>query len=175
MAENEDEYHFDPNLYGNWVDTSAQLEVFIDTAGASDSKMYSIIIVHHEAGQQPAQDSSHFRAILIKSGGKKFMNLTIDKNSHQFKNIGTAAVDLIPETYFILKLEEKNGELIMSNIDVDVLNKLIQNKAFTIKYSSKTENEFLFTEKPKQLKIKMNELDKHKGAFKELYKLSKSN
>lgn len=174
MAENENEFYFDPNLYGLWKDTSAKVDIFIDTVGLSQEKIYSIALIHHDNGNQPAQDTSYFNAFIVNSGGKKYVNLNIDKDHEQLKRVGKATVDLIPETYVILKLEEKKDQLILSKIDEEVLTKLINSKKILIKHVSKNEDDYLLTEKPKQLKVKMNELNNHKGAFKVLYTLSKS-
>ncbi len=145
----EDTLVYDPALVATWEEKDATWTF----KGDPNSKSYELLIV--EQDKERGRLESQMEARLVELDGKRYLDLFPQKDVKL--NVGNWFSTGLLRAHTFLKTEIKNGKLLLSVMDLDTVEKMIEKNPGLVKHE-KTEDRIVLTASPKELQefIKKN-------------------
>jgi len=140
---------YDPSLVGTWVEEKAIWQF----TGDPNTKAYQLVIT--EQDEKRGSLESKLEAHLVELDGKRYLDLFPQKDVEL--NVGDWFRTNLLRAHTFLKTEIKNGKLLLSVMDLDTVEKMIEKNPGLVKHE-KTEDRIVLTASPKELQefIKKN-------------------
>jgi len=140
---------YDPALVGTWQEEKALWHF----TGDPNTKAYQLVITEQDEKRGPLE--SKLEAHLVELDGKRYLDLFPQKDVEL--NVGDWFRTNLLRAHTFLKTEIKNGKLLLSVMDLDTVEKMIEKNPGLVKHE-KTEDRVVLTASPKELQefIKKN-------------------
>jgi hypothetical protein len=162
LTENKNQIVFKPELLGQWKENDGT-EYLVNN---SNDRIYRVAIVDHRRSDNSSSDTSHFLMTLVSINGKYFLDCMPDTTQPLFQRSGGEVLNFTFPVHCILKLKSVSKTSVeIASIDNGEVEKLIQQKKFSINYESVDKDRNLLVEKPEKLQQKLAELEKFPSAY----------
>lgn len=139
----EDTVVYDPAILGDWQQDEATWSI----SGDPNAKSYKILITQKE-NDKIFENKMDGR--LVELDGKRYLDMFPDKNVDL--NVGSWFFTGLLRAHLFLKLEVKDGNLLLSAMNPNTVEEMLKQNPEIVKHE-KTEDRSVLTASPKELQV----------------------